>query len=128
MQMRGPCDGSPRRRAGSTYGLFARMLHCRRGAQSGTGGSTPRTLEGPRNMRPLPVPVPPQLEEAIGLPDTAARWVSLHWTPPGDTVVHDDGRTSGTGHGWGWLAWARHPAVAPHLAPYDLGSSEEEGT
>jgi hypothetical protein len=78
-------------------------------------------------MKELPIEVPPQLEEATGYPGQG-RLVSFCWTSLGDTVVYDDARLSGTGHGWGWLAFSRHPAVAPHLAGADLGSSEAEGS
>ena len=74
----------------------------------------------------LPIPVPPQLEAAVGYPGEA-RWVALCWTSLGDTCVYDDGRLSGTGHGWAYLGFVRHAAVAPHLAHADLGSSEDEG-
>jgi hypothetical protein len=74
----------------------------------------------------LGAPVPPGLAEAIGYPGDA-RFVAVYWTSLGDEVVYDDGRVSGTGNSYLFLAWKRHPAVALHLAPYDLGSSEEEG-
>src|SRR4051812_7926232 len=79
-------------------------------------------------MTELPlVPLPPQLEEALNyLGD--ARLLSLCWTPLGDTCWYDDGRSSGTGHGWAYLAWVRHGKVAPHLADWDLGSSDAEGS
>jgi len=32
-----------------------------------------------------------------------------------------------TGHGWGFLAWSRHAAIAPTLREADLGSSELDG-
>lgn len=78
-------------------------------------------------MTTLPIPIPPQLIEAISYPGEA-RLVSLCWTSCGDTSWYDDGRSSGTGDAWSCLAWARHPAVAPHLAGWDLGSSDEEGS
>ena len=34
----------------------------------------------------LPVPVPPQLEQAVGYPGDG-RWLSLGWTCCGDTAV-----------------------------------------
>jgi len=77
-------------------------------------------------MTPLPIPVPPQLEAAVGYPG-GARWVALCWTSLGDTCLYDDGRLSGTGHGWAYLGFVRHAAVAPHLRHADLGSSEDEG-
>lgn len=78
-------------------------------------------------MTPLPVPVPPQLEHVVGYPGNA-RWVSLCWTCCGDSCWYDDGRTSGTGHPWGYLGWVRHAVVAPSVAVADLGSSERDGT
>ena len=77
-------------------------------------------------MTPFPIPVPPQLEAAVGYPGEA-RWMALCWTSLGDTCVYDDGRLSGTGHGWAYLGFVRHAAVAPYLTHADLGSSEYEG-
>jgi hypothetical protein len=78
-----------------------------------------------RTVTPLPIPVPPQLEQAVGYPGEA-RWLALSWTCCGDTVVYQDGRLVGTGHGFGFLGFARHPAVAPHLRDHGLGSSEQD--
>ncbi len=74
-------------------------------------------------MRELPLPVPPRLAEALGYPGAAA-WVSFCWQPAGDEVAYDDGRLTGTGEGQAYLRYTRHRAVAPHLAPYELGSSD----
>ncbi len=76
-------------------------------------------------MTPLPIPVPPQLEAVVGYTGDA-RWISLNWTCLGDTVLYSDGRSSGTGHGWGYLGYVRHPAVAPLLRGLELGSSEQD--
>jgi hypothetical protein len=73
----------------------------------------------------LSVPVPPGLARAIGYRGEA-RWVALHWEPCGDESFYDDGRSSGTGSPWAYLAFVRHPVVAPVIAPYDLGSSDSE--
>jgi hypothetical protein len=79
-------------------------------------------------MTPLSlVPVPPQLLDAVGYQGDA-KLVSLNWTPLGDTVWYDDGRSSGTGYAWAFLVWKRHKKVALHLAPFVLGSSDMEGT
>jgi hypothetical protein len=78
-------------------------------------------------VTPLAIPVPPQLEAVVGYPGDA-RWFCLCWTCMGDTVLYDDARASGTGHGWGYLGWTRHRAVAPLLRDADLGSSEQDGT
>ncbi len=73
-------------------------------------------------MRELPLPVPPRLAEALGYPGGAA-WVSFCWQPAGDEVEYDDGRLAGTGEGRAYLLYTCYRAVAPHLAPYELGSS-----
>lgn len=78
-------------------------------------------------MSELPIPIPPQLLDALNYPGDA-RLVSLCWTSCGDTSWYDDGRSSGTGDAWSFLAYVRHPAVAPHLAGWDLGSSDEDGS
>ena len=78
-------------------------------------------------MTPLAIPVPPQLEAVVGYTGDA-RWISLCWTCLGDTVMYSDGTSSGTGHGWGYLGYVRHHAVAPVLRGLDLGSSEQDGT
>src|SRR5690606_23962333 len=39
-----------------------------------------------------------------------------------------DGVTGMTGSGWGWQAFARHPAVLPALRDADLGCSMREGS
>src|SRR3954471_7285222 len=77
-------------------------------------------------MTELPIPIPPQLLDALNYPGDA-RLVSLCWTCCGDTSWYDDGRSSGTGDAWSYPAYVRHPAVTPHLAAWDLGSSDEEG-
>lgn len=79
-------------------------------------------------MTELPIPIPPQLLAALNYPGHDARLVSLCWTNCGDTSWYDDGRSSGTGDGWSYLAFARHPAIRPHLAGWDLGSCEADGT
>ena len=74
-------------------------------------------------MRELPLPMPPRLAEALGYPGDAA-WGSCCWQPAGDEVEYDDGRLAGTGEGHAYLRYTRHRAVAAHLAPYELGSSD----
>jgi hypothetical protein len=75
----------------------------------------------------LSVPVPPRLAELIGYRGEA-RWVAFHWEPCGDESFYDDGRTSGTGSPWAYLAYVRHRAVAGSLAPFNLGSSDSEAS
>lgn len=77
-------------------------------------------------MTELDIAVPPQLEQAVGLPDTPARYFAIFWHPCGDEAEYDDGRSSGTGNWTGYLAYVRHPAVALALAPFNLGSSDAE--
>ena len=78
-------------------------------------------------MTETPIPLPPGWEAAVGWSGGEARWLLGFWTSLGDHPHLSDARTSMSGHSWGWLAWARHAAVAPHLAPFDIGSSEMEG-
>jgi len=66
------------------------------------------------DLTPLPIPVPPQLEEALGY-EGDARWVAFYWSPAGDEAMYDDGRCSGDGDWTGYLAYVDHPAVAVHL-------------
>lgn len=79
-------------------------------------------------MTSLDIPIPPQIEAAVGLPDTPARYFAIYWHPCGDEANYDDGRSSGTGNWTGYLAYTRHPAVALALAAYHLGSSDQEAT
>ncbi len=76
-------------------------------------------------MMKLDVPVPPILEEAIGYTGDA-QWVAFYWTPAGDEAMYDDGRISGDGYWDAYLTFTRHSRVAPHLAGYNLGSSDFE--
>jgi hypothetical protein len=75
----------------------------------------------------LSVPPPPRLAEAVGYRGNV-RWVAFRWEPCGDEPFYDDGRTSGTGAPWPYLAFVRHRALAPELAPYNLGSSDGLGS
>jgi hypothetical protein len=76
----------------------------------------------------LPVPLPPNWEVVVGWTGgDHARWLSGYWTSLGDHPYLSDGRTSMSGDGYGWLAWSRSRAVAPHLADYRLGDSMSEG-
>jgi hypothetical protein len=73
----------------------------------------------------LPLPVPPGLAEVWGYRG-GARFVSFRWEPGGDEIVYDDGRRSGTGDPWAFLAYRRDRAVEAILSAYHLGYSEEE--
>ncbi len=76
---------------------------------------------------PIDLPLPPDVTAAFGYRGDA-RFVGFYWSPAGDDVVYDDGRSSGSGQSWSFLAYKRHRAVAPLLRDVDLGSSEEDGT
>lgn len=74
---------------------------------------------------PLPVPVPPMLEQALGY-SGQSRLVAFSWSLLGDEARYDDGRCSGDADWTAYLAFVEHPQVEPYLRPYDLGSSEDE--
>jgi len=65
------------------------------------------------SLTALPIPVPPQLETALGY-EGDARFVAFYWEPAGDEAMYDDGRISGTGCWTGYLAYVDHPAVASY--------------
>jgi hypothetical protein len=73
----------------------------------------------------LSIPVPPGLARLCGYPGET-RYVGLCRQPCGDECEFDDGRTSGTGRQWPYLAYTQHRSVAPALARFDLGSSDAE--
>jgi hypothetical protein len=73
-------------------------------------------------MTILNVPLPPMLLGAVGYGGDAGL-VALYFGA-GDEAYWDDGRGSATGDPHAYLAYVRHAAVAPHLAGYDLGSSD----
>ncbi len=82
-------------------------------------------------MARLCIPVPPAsiLERAVGYQNQKnARYLALWWEPCGDEVMVSDGMVSFTGHWPGYLAYVQHPLVAPVLANYNLGSSEDFAT
>jgi hypothetical protein len=74
---------------------------------------------------PVAIQIPNELDRVFGYTGDA-RFVGFRYTCLGDQVVYEDGRSSGTGATWSYLAFKRHRAVASHLADYDLGSSEED--
>lgn len=76
---------------------------------------------------PLGVPIPPNLAQIAGYPGNA-QFIAFWWEPLGDEIYFSDGRMSGTGATFAFLAWMRHPKVAPHLRSFDIGSSGESGT
>jgi len=83
---------------------------------------------GEHEMKPLAIPLPPEWEIVVGWTDTEARWISLAWEGCGDHPWLEDGRLGMTGNSWGYLAWARHAAVAPILTTCDIGGSDHDGT
>src|SRR5438876_10696714 len=72
---------------------------------------------------PISLPLPPAIAETFGYRGDA-RYAAFYWIPDGDEVVYDDGRLSGTGATWAFLAYRRHAAVAPTLESYNLGYSD----
>ena len=77
--------------------------------------------------QPVDIPMPPALTETLGYRGNA-RFVGFFWSPLGDHLVATDGSSSGTAQSWAYLAFKRHRAVSSLLAPFDLGSSEKDGT
>jgi len=80
-------------------------------------------------MIPLSIPVPPTplLERAVGYQrETEGRFLTMWWEPCGDAAMVSDGLVSFTGHWPGYLTYVQHPRIYPHLAAYNLGSSEGE--
>ncbi len=74
----------------------------------------------------LPVPPSPLLERAVGYQNTRnARFLALWWEPAGDEAMVSDGFVTFTGDWPGYLAYVQHKSVYPHLALYNLGSSDE---
>ena len=65
----------------------------------------------------------PRLPLAVGYRGPA-RWVALYVSS--DHAIHNDGAGSASGDTSLFLAYKRHPAVAPHLAGADLGSADDE--
>jgi len=73
----------------------------------------------------LPFPVPPILEEALGYTGQS-RWVAFYWQPGGDELRYADGAVSTDGSWHAWLTFTHHRRIAPALAPYHFGNSEED--
>jgi len=86
-------------------------------------------MQNQMTLLPIPVPPAPILEQAVGYQnDRQARFLALWWEPCGDEAMVSDGFVTFTGHWPGYLAFVQHPAVASHLAGYDLSSSETPAT
>ncbi len=74
----------------------------------------------------IPIPPAPLLERAVGYQNTRkARFLALWWEPAGDEAMVSDGFVTFTGDWPGYLAYVQHKSVYPHLALYNLGSSDE---
>ncbi len=82
------------------------------------------SLPEQEGLLPLPIPMPPSLEGALGY-SGEGRFLALWWEPAGDEAMWSDGRTTTDAWWHGFLTYIQHPRVEPYLAPYDLGSSEE---
>ena len=82
-------------------------------------------LEAPDTFKRLAAPLWPRLPVALGYTG-GARWVAFYFAL--DTVTYNDGASSGTGDTRLFLAFKRHPVVAPRLVGADLGGVEAEAS
>lgn len=83
------------------------------------------TLEAPDTFTLLTMPLWPRLLLALGYTG-GARWVAFYNAL--DKLTYNDGASSGTGDTSLFLAFKRHPVVAPHLAGAHLGSADTEAS
>src|SRR5215472_10803010 len=81
------------------------------------------TLEAPDTFQRLAAPLWPRLPLALGYTG-GARWVAFYISA--DKVHYHDGSGFGTGDTSLFLAYKRHPLIAPSLAGVPLGSADEE--
>lgn len=79
--------------------------------------------DSPLPGTPVDIPLLPELAETFGYRGDA-RYVGFYWTPMGDEVVFTDGRGSGSGQSWAFLAYRRHRAVRTLLDGWNLGYSD----
>lgn len=82
-------------------------------------------LEAPDTFLLLDVPLWPRLPLALGY-SGGARWVAFYLAL--EKVSYNDGAGAGTGDTSLFLAFRRHPLVAPHLVGAHLGSGNEEAS
>jgi len=76
------------------------------------------------DLRPLLIPVPPMIEEALGYTGSS-RFVAFFWKPNPLRFSWCDSRESRTSpYGNVWRAFAQHRRVHPFLAQLSLGSAE----
>lgn len=68
-------------------------------------------------------PYPPKLEEALGY-EGGLGYVAFYWEPAGDELRWCDGVVDTEGSWHAWLAFVGHPAVEPHVRPFEFGNSE----
>ena len=80
-------------------------------------------LEAPDTFQRLAAPLWPRLPLALGYTG-GARWVAFYVNA--DKVHYHDGSGFGIGDTRLFLAYKRHPVIAPSLAGAHLGSAEEE--
>ena len=80
-------------------------------------------LEAPDTFLRLAAPLWPRLP--LGYTG-GARWVAFYLAM--DKVTYNDGASSGTGDTGLFLAFKRHPVVAPRLVGAHLGSTDEEAS
>jgi hypothetical protein len=72
------------------------------------------------DMHQLNIAVPPMWEAALGYTEEA-RYIGVYWESVGDVAVVTDGRTTRNAWWDAFLGYVTHPAIAPSLAPYQLG-------
>jgi hypothetical protein len=79
------------------------------------------------HLVPLNILCPPNLVESIA-PNYkgSAQHIAFYWMPGGDEVIYDDGRSSGTGNWRSYLTFVKHPKIAPSLARWEFGNSNQE--
>lgn len=80
-------------------------------------------LEAPDMFQRLAAPLWPRLSLALGY-SGGARWVAFYISA--DKVHYHDGSGFGTGDTSLFLAYKRHPVIAPSLASVPLGSADDE--
>lgn len=81
--------------------------------------------DAPLPGRRVDIPLPPELAETFGYRGDA-RFVAFCHSPAGDEVICTDGPTTGSGATWAFQAYRRHPAVAPLLAGWQFGNSDQD--
>lgn len=80
-------------------------------------------LEAPDTFMRLAAPLWPRLPLALGY-SGGARWVAFYINA--EKVHYHDGSGFGTGDTSLFLAYKRHPVIAPSLAGVPLGSADDE--